>query len=142
MKKLMIIAAMLFSASALADQIVPRNAHYTFQSASTWVNAVYNKSLCLNGDTYEATVLSCLAYREAGDGERECDKYGKIEISQPMVSTRQRCAQTDDDGDCESYETVEFVQEPTRTINWVRVDSDSGSEYFVKSETLTVPACN
>ncbi|MEC7275899.1 MAG: hypothetical protein VXV96_06230 [Bdellovibrionota bacterium] len=131
MKKL-IVAAALLSSSAFAGSIV---GHIHFQSASTWVNAYTSKSLCLDGSTYRATVNKCLRYERDG-GERTCVRRGKVAISQPMESTRQRCARMSDDT-CVSYETVRYVQSPNVLVKFY--DNDDN---LVRTKTVTVPSCN
>ena len=110
MKKL-IVAAALLSSSAFAGSIV---GHIHFQSASTWVTAYTSKSLCLDGSTYRATVNKCLRYERNG-GERTCVRRGKVAISQPMESTRQRCASFEED-ECVEYERVPLKQSPKRIL--------------------------
>jgi hypothetical protein len=130
MKSLIVLAA-LASTSSFAGVV----GHIHFQKASTWVNAFYSKSLCLDGKTYKATIATCLKYENNGDEGRTCVKRGKKNVSQPMVSTRLRCNGYSDD-DCVSYERVSYVQSPNITVKFTDRDGD-----LVRTEEITVPSC-
>ena len=67
-----------------------------------------------------------------------------IQASQPQESTRQRCKtfRSDrDGGSCKDWETVRYFQSENRTVEFYRVDSE-GSRDLVRTENITVPACN
>lgn len=130
--------------------------HILFQADSTYVNAYYNKTLCLDGDTYKAVVSKCLEWgtpfrngqRNRRSHDSVCLKRGKVMISQPEVSTRQRCAAYDNEtpfnrgdhrahnGRCIKWETVPFVQSPDMTIKFFNQDNT-----LIKTEEITVPSC-
>ncbi|MCF8059767.1 MAG: hypothetical protein K9K67_10745 [Bacteriovoracaceae bacterium] len=132
--KSLIAALAIVSTSAFAGNVV---GHIHFQSESTWVNALYSKSLCLDGDTYKATVTKCMEYG-SGD-ERRCLQYGKIAATQPVESTRQRCASFGggDDNQCTKWITVSYVQSPNITVKFYNDDNE-----LVKTKKITVPSCN
>lgn len=137
MKNLVIGLALLSSASAFAE----RDTYFTgdkieFQKDSTWVSALYSKTLCLNGDTYEAIITKCAEY--SNDDERRCERTIKVKAFQPMVSTRQRCDRFggSDDNRCDRWVTVPFVQNPERIVKFYE-----GST-LVRTQKVVVPACN
>lgn len=137
MKNLVIGLALLSSASAFAE----RDTYFTgdkieFQKNSTFVSALYSKSLCLNGDTYEAIINKCVEY--TNDDERRCVKTIKIKAFQPVESTRQRCAEFGgrDDDRCVEWETVPYVQSPVRMVKFYE-----GST-VVRTQKVVIPACN
>ena len=129
MKSLIVLAA-LASTSSFAGVV----GHIHFQKASTWVNAFYSKSLCLDGKTYKAVISTCLKYEEDSEG-RTCVKRGMKNVSQPMVSTRLRCNGYSDDN-CVSYERVSYVQSPNITVKFTDRDGD-----LIRTEDITVPNC-
>lgn len=139
MKMLMILAAVLGmnSVSAHAAEYVTGD-KILFQSVSTYVSAVYSKSLCLNGDTYEAQVNECTEWRNRGDNGPECVATRKVLATQPMVSTRQICTREGgrDGGVCLNWETVEFVQSPVRTVKFY-----NSHDQLIKTAQVTIPAC-
>lgn len=143
MKTLMIIASLLMSGVASADYYAGDKIE--FQAESAFVSAVLSKSLCLDGDTYRATITKCGEWKESNGGETTtCVKYVKVEGAQPVVSTRQRCAQYESDssgGDCIAWETVPYVQKPTRNVQLIQ-DSNTGADKVIKTFSVTVPACN
>lgn len=141
--KNLILAISLFVAGTAQASLMPVGDKIEFQANSTFVSAVFSKSLCLNGNTYEATINKCVEQRYRGDEEGfECVKFAKIQAFQPMKSTRQRCAEYTgkDDKDCAKWITVPYVQKPVRTVKWYRVSND-GSDDYVKTTTVTIPAC-
>lgn len=127
--KSLIAAIALISTNAFAGVI----GHVHFQKASTWVNAYYSKSLCLDGDTFRATVSMCLEYGQ-GD-ERPCLSYGKVKISQPQESTRQRCA-SHSEGDCQEWETVRYFQSENITVQFTDRNGN-----VTGTKDITVPNC-
>jgi hypothetical protein len=131
MKKLIAMTLMFISVSAFAnvsgDKIL-------FQKESTYVSVVYNKSLCLDGNTYRAVIDKCMQW--ANDDRRACLRSAKVRVTQPVESTRQRCAATTDRG-CSAWETVRFNQDPVRTVTFF---NDEGRELDTK--TYIVKACN
>ena len=129
--KTLIAGLMLLSASAFAGRV---EGHIHFQADSTWVNAYYNKTLCVDGDMFNATVTKCLEWERDGD-DRVCATRGKVAISQPMSSTRQRCASYSDDN-CSSYETVSYEQSRNVTVRFF-----NNSDDVVRTKTITVPNC-
>lgn len=104
-----------------------------FQSDSTYVNPMYNRTLCLNSrDVYEAVVRKCVKYvRE--DGERKCVKTSKTKIYQPRISSRTRCNGRRDD-ECYSRESYRYTQGRTRYINVRRASYET-------TEKVTVRRC-
>lgn len=129
--KSLIAGLALLSTSAFAGSVV---GHIHFQADSTYVNAYYNKSLCQDGTNFYATVSACTKW-ERNDGERECVKRGKKFISQPMTSTRLKCASYDD-GDCVSYKKVSYTQSPAVTVKFYNND-----DQLVRTEEVFVPSC-
>jgi len=129
-----LIAAIAFVTAATAFGSVVGHVH--FQSESTWVNAYYSKSLCLDGDTFRATITKCAKWSTGDD--RTCLKRIKVQAAQPQESTRQRCATgaNNDDG-CQSYVTVRYFQSENITVKFY--DNDDN---LVKTEDITVPSCN
>lgn len=105
-----------------------------FQKHSTWVSVVYNKTLCIDGETYFSDIRKCLEWERDSD-DRVCKKYGIVKATQPMHSTRQRCAQRNDDR-CTEWETVKFTQKPVKEVSFL--DEDGNVQY---SKTYTVPNC-
>ncbi len=143
MKLFILLAAVIGMNVASANAGYVTGDKILFQADSTFVSAVFSKSLCLNGDTYEATINKCAEYRNRGNDEGlECVAFVKVKAFQPMVSTRQRCAQFESDssgGDCAKWETVPFVQNPVRTVQYWAGSDDS--ERVVKTAKVTIPAC-
>lgn len=129
--KSLIAAIALVSTNAFAGSVV---GHIHFQKASTWVNAYYSKTLCLDGDTFKAVVRKCVDW--SNDDDRNCTSYKKVMISQPQESTRQRCASRNDDR-CTSWETVRYFQSENVTVKFY--DND---DRLVRTKEITVPACN
>jgi hypothetical protein len=129
--KSLIAALALVSTSAFAGSVV---GHVHFQADSTWVNAYYSKSLCLDGDTFRATITKCVKYSN-GD-ERRCLERAKFQAAQPQSSTRQRCARFEDDN-CAEYITVPYFQSENITVKFY--DNDDN---LVKTKDITVPSCN
>ncbi len=140
MKMLMILAAVLGmnTVNAHAYEYVAGD-KILFQSVSTYVSAVFSKSLCLNGDTYEALVNECTEWRNRGnDNGPECVAFKKVTAYQPMASTRQRCAEYTgrDQNHCAVWETVDFVQSPVRTVKFY-----NSNDQLIKTAKVTIPAC-
>lgn len=131
MKKFLALALLFISVSASA-YVTGDKIH--FQKDSTYVSAVYSKSLCLDGDTYRAVISKCLQWSNGDD--RTCLRTGKVRATQPMVSTRQRCAVQGEDR-CQRWETVRYVQDPVRTVTFFNSNGDE-----LKTETVIVKACN
>lgn len=131
MKRLILIAGLLLGASAFAQDTVTGD-KILFQAESTYVSALYNRTLCLDGEMYRAIITKCVAFDRSED--RECIRYGKVAAEQPMYSTRQRCSGFSGD-ECEGYETVPFYQSPVRTVKFYRNDD------LVKTMEIAVPSC-
>ena len=129
--KSLIAALALVSTTAFAGSVV---GHVHFQSESTWVNAYYSKSLCLDGDTFRATISKCLQWSNGDD--RRCVRRGKVQASQPQESTRQRCASRSEDG-CRAWETVRYYQSENITVKFYDDDNN-----LVRTKNITVPSCN
>jgi len=136
MKLIALLATLLSFSSAFAYTSVSGDKIH-FQSESTYVSAVFSKSLCLDGDTYEAVINKCVEW--TNNDERRCVRNIKITAYQPMKSTRQRCAEFGggDDKDCTRWETVAYVQSPVRTVKFLDED-----DRVIKTQKVTVPACN
>lgn len=128
--KTLVAALMLFSASVFAGNVV---GHIHFQAESTYVNAYYSKSLCVDGDVFKATITKCLDWSR-GD-ERRCLRRGKVQATQPMISTRQRCARFSGDS-CRAYETVTYKQSRNVLVKFY-----NNSDDLVRTEMVRVPDC-
>ncbi len=141
MKNVLIVIAALISTSAFA---LPFNAKSMsgdkvhFQAASTWVNAYYSKSLCFDGENFEATVQKCVKW-ESGD-ERRCLKTVTYTATQAQESTRQRCASYEggERNNCTSWETVRYFQDDVKTVKFF---SDEDHQDLVKTVRIQVPTC-
>lgn len=130
MKKL--IAVVLFSLTSLA--FASNTGHVHFQSESTWVNPVTNKTLCYDNGMFYAKVVSCVETRLVR-GEEECVKWGKKTISQPVNSTRMVCLEeSGDNGLCTMYGMVAYGQSVERDVDYY------GTGYN-RTGTVTVPCC-
>jgi hypothetical protein len=142
MKNLLIVIAALISTSAFA---LPFNAKSMsgdkvhFQAASTWVNSYYSKSLCFDGENFEATVQKCVKW-ESSDDNRVCVKTKTYTAVQAQESTRQRCAARNggEDDRCTSWDTVRYFQNDVKTIKFF---SDEDRQDLVKTVTIQVPSC-
>jgi hypothetical protein len=134
MKKLLVLGTILLTASAFAS-VEGDKIH--FQKHSTWVSAVYSKSLCFDGENFKARLNKCLQWRNGGD-DRRCVKYGKITAVQPQESTRSRCVRWTgrDQGNCAKWETVTYFQSEVRDVKFYN-DRDR----LIKRETVVVPTC-
>lgn len=135
--KLAIISALaLFSVVAQAESdsyITGDKIH--FQKASTWVSALYSKTLCLAGDTFYAVSNQCV---EWGGGDNDyCRKFKKVTISQPVNSTREVCVESSggESDFCRKWKTVPYVQNPVRKVEFIE-----GSR-VVDTKIVTVKAC-
>lgn len=107
-----------------------------FQRESTFVNAAYSSTLCLNrADVYEAVVHFCESQRTETES---CRQLVRKRIFQPRVSTRLICADRSlrDGESCPQYTEVPFVQERERYLVR-RVDSR-----VVEERTFVIPYCN
>jgi hypothetical protein len=138
MKALILLVALLSStafASVSGDKI-------HFQKHSTWVSAAFSKSLCLDGETYHSKIRKCFEWNRDDDDKRTCVDYRIIDATQPMKSTRQRCANyssDNDGGNCTEWITVPYIQSPVRTVTFYRHNDDNDVD---RVEIITVPACN
>lgn len=130
--KLLVALLVLASTSVFAKTV---DGHIHFQKASTYVSAYYNKTLCLDGDTFKAEVSTCTKKERDGEGETVCVRYGKKTISQPMQSTRTICARKSED-ECLAYKTVPFFQSANVDVNVY-----SNQDVLVDSFVVTVPNC-
>lgn len=111
-----------------------------FQKESAFVSAVFSKTLCLNGDVYEATITKCAKWQNDGQGERSCLETVKVQARQPMKSTTQRCAAYEGEAGektCVAWITVPFVQNPVRNVSFYNQDQE-----LIKTATVTIPACH
>lgn len=127
---LIVLAASFAQAMVSGDKIL-------FQRDSTYVSAVYNKTLCLDGQTYRAVIAKCVSY-SGGDNDR-CLRTAKVQASQPMHSTRKLCAETRGHGEsCVRYKNVAFTQSPVRTVQF----HDGDNNRVTKTVRVTIPACN
>lgn len=140
MKKLIILASLLVSTSAFA---IVTGDKIEFQGDSAFVSAAFDKSLCLDGDTYKANITKCVAWENDGD-DQQCVKYATFAGSQPMASTRQRCAKFAgrDSETCAKWVTVPYVQSPVRTVKYYKDNGDAFDGGPYKTVTITVPSCN
>lgn len=142
MKKLLILASLMMSASAFAytsgDKII-------FQGQSANVSAVYNKTLCHDGENYYASVTICAEWEHSNSDDRStCVQRITVDAVQPMTSTRQRCAKVASDSSsnsCDLYETVEFFQSPVRTVKFFPNTGSSDNPRPYKTETVVIPNC-
>ena len=132
--KSLIAALALVSTSAFAGPVV---GHVHFQADSTWVNAYYSKSLCLDGDTFRATITKCVEFSSASNNdERVCLRRAKFQAAQPQSSTRQRCARYEEQN-CVEYITVPYFQSENITVKFY-----DNKDNLVKTKNITVPSCN
>ena len=121
----------MFSAHAGVGGI--SGGHINFQRNSTFVNALYSKTLC--HDTYEFRTMSMICKKWSSDSDRECILKVLEEITQPLESTRERCKERSD-RKCVEWETIRFYQSPDRTI---KILDDSRN--VIKIKKLTIPIC-
>lgn len=92
-----------------------------FQEHSMWVRASINKSLCFDGNYYQAIVALCVDF----DHERGCTQTQRTRVYQPEISTKHRCIRPTERG-CDEYEEVLFRQNPVRNIT-LKDQRSSGS---------------
>ncbi len=130
MKKLILAAAIVISSIAGAD-----TGHVHFQKASTYVHPVYNKTLCFDGENFNARVNKCLRF--SGRDNDTCTRWGKKTITQPMESTRKVCVDDGGRGQCRDFETVSYVQSRTRIVNYY---GPRGNR-VIRTEKVRVPSC-
>jgi hypothetical protein len=115
-----------------------------FQKASTYVES-FSKKLCTDGTfIYGGTRTLKVCLNESDSGQ--CTQYvtKTVELIQPIVSERQRCAQTSNDDDyCVKKETVVFVQSPNRKIKVLdaTTGSDDRNPTVVGVKNYTIPNC-
>lgn len=134
MKNLLVLASLLFATSAMAGFVTGDKIH--FQSESTYVSAVFNKTLCFDGESFHATFTKCIEWQRDQD-DRNCIKYGKITATQPQSSTRLRCAEyRGNDGDCKRWERVSYEQSEVRNVKYFNNDDD-----LIKEEKVIIPVC-
>lgn len=135
----LILLATLLSVSAFGRQYDSiRGDKVHFQSESTWVSAVYNKTLCVDGDVFRATITKCMEWQR-DDDNRRCVRRGKIQATQPMESTRLRCSNWGDNGDhggCREWVRVRYYQNPVKEVQFLDED-----DHVLFTETVTVPNC-
>lgn len=160
MKALVMLMSLVISATAFAadfeamswTQILKQGAKYDldrsnkihFQKASVWVFAM-DADLCTDGNFIYGGTRSydvCV-----GGGENGCGTIvkKKVDLVQPIVSERQRCAKFTgkDDNGCAAYETVSYVQSPNRTIKILAAGgSDDGDHQVLGTKSYTIPACS
>ena len=135
MKGLLLIAVLISTSVFARNYTSISGDKIHFQSESTWVSAYYSKSLCLDGDTYKATIRKCMEW--SNDDDRNCLRYGKIQATQPMESTRLRCASWgSDDEPCQRYVRVRYYQNPVKEVEF---NDEDGNVLFTR--TVTVPNC-
>lgn len=129
-----LVLALAFLASVAHANVTGDKIH--FQSESTWVSAVYSKTLCLNGSNYEAVISKCVERRNNDD--ETCVRTIKVLATQPMNSTRLRCDAFAgrDEGSCTKWVRVPYVQKPVRTVKFY-TDRDQ----LIKTVKVTIPAC-
>lgn len=132
MKGLLFIAAFLFSANVFAYTYVTGD-KIEFQSESSFVSAVFNKTLCFDGADYHAMITKCVQWSNDGD---TCTERARVAATQPAQSTRLRCAYYEGD-DCADWDRVSFYQSPNLTVRYY----DSGDR-VVKTENVTVRSCS
>lgn len=132
--KSLVLALAFLAATVTHANVAGDKIH--FQSDSTWVSAVYNKSLCVNGNNFEALITKCVE-RTGGDSD-SCIRTIKVRATQPINSTRLRCDAFAgrDEGTCRKWVRVPYVQKPVRTVSFY-TDRDQ----LIKTVKVTVPAC-
>lgn len=129
-----ILLAMAFIFSGLASAYTTGDKIH-FQRDGVYVNSVHNKSLCLDrSGNYRATVTTCVKW-EREQGDRNCVKWGKKTISQPMRSTRVRCSQRSGD-ECSTYTEVEYRQGRTRHVKYYNNNDD-----YQYTRKVNIPSC-
>lgn len=85
-----------------------------FRRDSTYVNVLYNKTICHDGDDFHAKVTQCVEWKVDSD-DRKCVRREKNVIFQPMEDYRFRCSHYEDD-DCVEWEKVPLNQSPKRIL--------------------------
>jgi|GEM_PF-1412174 len=110
-----------------------KGGHINFQKYSTFVNALYSRTLCHDGHDYHANITKCAVWSNGDD--RTCLEREKIEAIQPIESKRMRCKRSDGD-DCIEWIEVEFIQSPKRIIE--QKDDDGNIK---KIEKVIIPNC-
>lgn len=111
-----------------------KGSQINFQKYSTFVNALYSRTLCHDGHDYHAKITKCAVW--SNDDDRTCLEREKIEAVQPMESKRFRCKKKEDD-DCVEWIEVDFIQSPKRIIE---LKDDDGN--IKKIEKVVIPQCH
>ncbi len=131
MKSLMLAAIMgLGSAHAGIGGI--SGGHVHFQRESTWVNPVYSKTLCFDGEDFHAKIKKCAKY--GGRDDNNCERFEVIDAVQPMVSTKKICKR-DTDSQCLEWQELPYIQNPNRYFDFYNDDR------FVKRTKFKVKSC-
>ena len=141
--KTVLLALVLLTSSLTAKADFVTGDKIEFQANSTFVSAVFSKTLCVDGNNFQAVINKCVQRVEQGEREGDCLKSVKILATQPLHSTRERCAAYESDssgGDCARWETVAYNQSPVRTVKFYK-DSNTGADTLVKTISVTIPAC-
>jgi hypothetical protein len=129
-------------ASGLSKYDVDFSNKIHFPKASTWVFAM-DEILCTDGDFIYVGTRNVPIYGGGNDGDQVIG-YKKVDLVQPVVSTRQRCAAFGGgDNNCVKFETVVYRQTPARVINVIvrgTAQKDKGPE-VLGTKSYTIPAC-
>ncbi len=133
-----LIFAMLLSLNSSAGVGGISGGHVYFQRDSAYVPP-WSKSLCHNNFEFKAVINKCAKWHESGDSST-CVEFEKVESTQPMESTYQRCKKTTgtDQKYCEQWETAKLFQGPVRTVNIV----EGSDNKVVGTKKMVVPECN
>lgn len=113
--------------------------HVYFQRDSAYVPP-WSRSLCHNNFEFKAVINKCVEWNESGD-KSTCVTFEKVEATQPMESTSQRCKKYSTGGDqkyCEQWETARLFQGPVRTVNIV----EGSDNEVIGTKKMVVPQCN
>lgn len=130
MKALIIVASALFAFSAFAGEY-SKPASVLFQSASTYVPA---EKVCRDGKVLKHKTKASITVPYCNDNGSNCTYVSKA-LSQPVVSTAQRCAQFASD-ECVAWETYTLNQ---ATVNMWTYDQ-KGENGFISGK-YTIPSC-
>lgn len=131
MKSLVLLVSTLVAFSAFAGEY-SKPASVLFQSASTYVPA---EKVCRDGNTLKHKTKASIVVNYCDDNGANCTAVTKT-LSQPVVSTAQRCAKFQSD-DCVAWETYTLNQATVNVWTYSNADGDNG---YVSGK-YTIPAC-
>lgn len=140
MKALLLILAVLTSTTAHGGEFT-QFGKILFQSASTWVPG--NKTCVANGNIYHQELEAIPVERCNNDSKNNCP-VELMQLEQPIVSTRKRCAAyTDSDNKtCAKWVTVPFKQGPELKVEIYDSEKDiEDNRSPRKIIRYTIPNC-